>query len=205
MTITALRNLAGAPNSSGGQFTTGARREASPISLAPYDPEQERPDDAILRAADTLHSLLGSDARDELIKRLLAARAAEIEHQGMGQNVAADAHIPDDYQFDTALPAWPDDLLLPEVSAVEQGPNGVEMYVSVDRRHAVVRQDRSDGVGVAWGAEDDAGPEFTTEQLESANAYLRALYDRADQLTVEVECFAFDSVREKIASMLDQG
>ncbi|MFC8797245.1 hypothetical protein ACFT2C_05905 [Promicromonospora sp. NPDC057138] len=182
-----------------------ARPEASSISLAPYDPEQELPDDAILRAADTLHSLLGSDARDKLIKRLLAARAAEMEHRGMGANVAADAHVPDDYQFDTALPVWPDDLLLPEVTAVEQGLNGVEMYVSVDRRHAVVRQEHNGGVAVAWGAEDDAGPEFTTEQLESVTAYLRALYDRADQLTVEVESFAFDSVRERIASMLDQG
>ncbi|GAB3161696.1 hypothetical protein GCM10027059_12540 [Myceligenerans halotolerans] len=200
-----MRKLASAPAPSGGRFTTsaGAARQASPFSLAPYDPEHEAPDDAILRAADTLGSLLDGDARDELITRLLAARIADDQRQGLAPAVAAHAHIPDDYGFDTALPAWPDELLFPETNGVEHGVDGVELYVSVDRRRAAVRQNSAGAVDVTWTEDDDAGPEFTPEQLDAANAYLRAMYDRADQLTTEIDHAAFDSVRETIAAMLD--
>lgn len=201
MTIPVLRRLAGATARGHARSVTGVRREISSVPLAPFDPEHEQPDDAILRAADTLHSVLGPDARDELILRLLAARATNAKRSGLAPNIEAAAYIPDDYEFETSLPVWPDDLLLPEVS-VQTGADGVEIHVAIDRRRAHVRRVRSGEVEVTWSADGDAGPELTLEQMEAADSYLRAMYDRADQVAVEIEIFAFDSVKEKLVDAL---
>ncbi|GAB3161680.1 hypothetical protein GCM10027059_12470 [Myceligenerans halotolerans] len=205
MTNPLARRPAGAPDSTGGQFAHTSRPEPDPLDLIqPTGTYSAVTDEAVVRSVEALTELLTPRARKDLITRLLAQNSEDSRTVGYQSSAQAQAFIPDDYPFETPLPRWPDDLSLPDVSVRDEG-NGLEVVMEVDYERAIVRK-RADGdIEVTWHAvHGRSNPEFTPEQARTVNAYAWALHDRADQVSIEVAAFAFDSVTDRIADLIDR-